>query len=323
MTTLSPSTIPIPEVSVIMPTYNRISMLEEALASIFSQEFHGTIEIIVVDDNSQDGTSEIVSQKYPSVHLISLEQNAGAYVARNRALLEAKGKYIAFLDSDDLWETNYLKTQIAALSGKERCFSVSDLVLWYTETDHKLIRVQKPDLTKYTSPIHHLLVGTFIYSPSSVIIPRQAFDEVGLFDETFRVGGDSDLYARFVMSDYTPIFTELPVAVVRKHNKGHLTDPKNLEIRKKGRLLRIDRLYPLVERRFNIVPIRRIYAEIHANFASQYFKKNYFLHWLTSSIASARNASPGYALFNMLHDVKARLYGSFTARSRYFLASRR
>jgi glycosyltransferase involved in cell wall biosynthesis len=298
-------------------------MLEEAVASVFSQDFDGVIEIIVVDDNSQDGTPEIVRQKYPSVHLISLKQNVGAYVTRNRALLEAKGKYIAFLDSDDLWETNYLKTQIAALEGKERCFCVSNLVVWDTAKDQKWISVQKPDLKKYTSPIHHLLVGSFIYSPSSVVIPRQAFDEVGLFDETIRVGGDSDLYARCIVSAYNPIFTELPVAIRRKHGKGHLTDAKNLEIRKKGRFLRIDKLYPLIEGRFDIAPIRRIYAEIHADFARQYFKNNYFLHWLTSSIASAQNASPRYALFNMISDIKERLYAVFIGRCWYFLADQR
>ena len=93
-------------------------MLEEALASVFKQEFDGTVEVIVVDNNSQDSTPEVVGQKYPDVHLISLKKNVGAYVSRNRALLEAKGKYIAFLDSDDIWKTNYLKTQIAALQGK-------------------------------------------------------------------------------------------------------------------------------------------------------------------------------------------------------------
>lgn len=293
-----------PEVSVIIPTYNRISMLEEALASVVSQEFDSTIEIIVVDDNSQDGTSQIISQKYPYVRLIRLEQNQGSYVARNRGLLVAKGKYIAFLDSDDFWQTNYLKSQITALAGKERCFCVSAVVMWDIVKDQKKTKFPKPNLVKFISPIHQLLVGkNFIATPSSVVFPRQVFDEVGLFEETFRVGGDCELYTRCLIAGYQPIFTELPVATWRRHDKDHLTDPRNLKIRKKGRLARLDKLSPLLEKRDDIPPIRRLRAETYRYFASLYFQNRYFLCWLISSIESAYNASPGYALFNMIRDV--------------------
>jgi glycosyltransferase involved in cell wall biosynthesis len=299
--------MPSSDVSVIIPTYNRLSMLEEALASVYSQDFDGVVEIIVVDDNSQDGTSEVVSRKYPEIRLISFKQNVGAYVARNRALLEAKGKYIAFLDSDDLWETNYLKTQIAALKCKERGFCVSALVIWDTVKDQKGIALQKPDLDRYSSPIHHLLVSNFIITPSSVVFPRQTFDEVGLFDEKFKVGGDAELYIRCLLSGYNLIFTEPPVAIKREHGKDQLTNTKNLKLKQKCRFMRIDKFYALSEGRFDILPIRRIYAETHANFASQYFKKNDFLHWLLSSIAVAYNASPRYALSNMISDIRSLL----------------
>lgn len=282
-------------------------MLEEALARVASQDFDGLIEIIVVDDNSQDRTPEIVRQKYPHVHLISLKQNVGPYIARNRALLEAKGRYIAFLDSDDFWEINYLRTQISALTGKERCFCVSDLITWNTTKNSNKIRLQRPNLVKFTSPIHHLLAWGFIYTPSSVVFPRRLFDEVGLFDETYRVGGDTELYARCLIAGYQPIFTGLPVVIQRKHNEGQMTDVKNLGIRQKSRFYRVNKLYPLVKDHFDIVPIRRIYAEVHREFASQYFKKKHLLNWTTSSIASAYYASPQYALFNMMRDIKKHL----------------
>ncbi|MBE9190692.1 glycosyltransferase family 2 protein [Gloeocapsopsis crepidinum LEGE 06123] len=296
------------DVSVIIPTHNRISMLEDALASVFLQDFDGTVEIIVIDDNSQDRTSEIISKKYPKVRLISLQQNVGAYAARNKALLEAKGKYIAFLDSDDLWEKNYLKTQVTALEGKTRCFCISDLVVWNTTKNQKQIFVQKPNLEKYTSLIHHFLVASFIYTPSSVVIPRKAFDEVGLFDETIRIGEDAALYERCIISGYQPIFTEIPLAIKRKHSSEQLTNAKNLENRKKHRFDRVNKLYPLIEKQFSIVPLQRIHAEIHADFASQYISKNYILHWLASSIASAHSASLKYTFFNMIDDMKELLH---------------
>jgi glycosyltransferase involved in cell wall biosynthesis len=292
------------DVSVIMPTYNRIVMLEEALESVFFQDFQGSLEVIVVDDNSQDKTSEIVSNKYPSVRLISLQQNIGAYAARNLALATAKGKYIAFLDSDDLWEKTYLKTQIEAMRNSDRCFCISDLVTWNIVKNQKQVLSQKPNLEKYTSLVHHLVVQSFIHTPSSVVLPRNAFYEVGFFDEKVRVGEDAALYERCIVAGYTPIFTGLPVVIKRIHGSDQLTTANNLKIRKENRLVRVNKLYPVLKKNFNTVPLERIYAEIHADFATAYFNHKYLFHWLTSSFASARNASLKYALLNMTNDTK-------------------
>lgn len=295
-----------PEVTVIIPTYNRCLMLQEALTSVTSQEFDGLVEIIVVDDNSQDGTSETVAQKYPFVRIISLKQNVGPSAARNRAILQARGNYIAFLDSDDLWETNHLKTQIEVLEGKYKCFSVSDLVIWDTAKEHKRLEIQRPNSEKYASPVHHFLVSGFIITLSSVVIPRQAFTEVGLFDENFMLGEDNELYLRCLLSDYRVVCTEQPTVIKRKHSRDQLADAKNLKLKEKYRFMRINKLYPLTRGYLDIPPIRCIYAETYTHFASQHFRNNDFLNWLTSSIAAANNSSPGYALLSMLRDIKAR-----------------
>jgi glycosyltransferase involved in cell wall biosynthesis len=309
-----------PDISVIIPTYNRISMLKEALDSVFAQEFDGVVEVIVVDDNSQDGTSAVVSQKYPEVRLISLKENVGAYVTRNRALSEAKGKYIAFLDSDDLWEKNYLKSQITALEGKEKYFCVSGLTVWDTRKNQKQTsyQKQKPNLDKYASPIHHLLVLSFISTPSSVVFPRQAFDEVGLFEESFRVGADTDFYIRCLLSGYQAVFTEQPVAIKREHGKDQLTSTKNLKLKEKGKLIRIKKHHPLAKESFVPVSIRRVYAEVHGNFATQYFINNNFFHWFTSLIAAAYNASPGYAFSIAIGNIRYLLKIGTRLRKMYY-----
>ena len=288
-----------PDVSIIIPTYNRISMLEEALSSVFAQEFDGVVEIFVIDDNSQDGTSETVRQKYPQVNLISLKQNGGAYVTRNLALLEAKGKYIAFLDSDDLWESNYLKTQISALEGKENAFSVSALLFWNTTKNRKIIRTQKPDLVSYISPVHHLLVSSFIATPSSVVFARKIFDEIGLFDEQLRVGADVDFYLRCYLAGYNPIFIEHPLAILRKHGKEQLTDAKNLKLREKSRLIRMEKFFKLAApAKTDLVfpSIQRVKAEIYANFSISYIKNKRFFYWLDSISAIAAQGFPILAL---------------------------
>ncbi|WP_049561025.1 glycosyltransferase family 2 protein [Limnoraphis robusta] len=290
------------EISVIIPTYNRLPMLKEALTSVFSQDYQGNIEVIVVDDNSQDGTSKFILQEYPNIHLISLEQNVGCPTARNLGISQAKGQYIAFLDSDDLWETNYLSSQILALEGKERCFCVSHLVSWYVMNNRKKVEIQKPDLKTYTSPIHHLLIETFILTPSSVIFPIEIFYKVGFFDENLKLGSDTDLYIRCLLKGYSPLFSEQFSVIRRVHNEGQMTDAKNLRSRKKSRIDRIHKFYPLLDENHKTVSLNRIYAELNTNFASLFFRRKYFVDWLVCSVLSAYYSSPQYALNNMRLD---------------------
>lgn len=296
-----------PNVSVIIPTYNRLAMLEEALASVFSQKFDGTLEVIVVDDHSQDDTSEMITQNYPEVKLIRLEQNLGSYVARNQGLKEARGKYIAFLDSDDLWQPRYLQSQITALEGHKKSISVSAILLWYTTENLKFISLQKPNLRQFTSPIHQLLVkSNFIQSPSAVVFSRQVFEQIGLFDENFRIGADRELYARCFIWGYQPLFTEEPLVVVRKHNQGQLTDItiKTIELRKKTRIAYLEKLYPLMlERKLEPIPIHRLYGEIHGTAARQYFKERHFLGWILSWIEVVKYTSIVHVTLNIMRDL--------------------
>lgn len=292
-----------PDVSVIIPTYNRISMLEEALASIVSQKFNGIIEIIIIDDNSQDKTSEIISEKYPFIKLISLRENKGAYVARNQGILRARGKYIAFLDSDDLWKSNYLETQISAIKDKEKTFAVSDVIIWETNRNFLYVKLQRPSLDKFTSAIHQLLVSTFIATPSSVLVHRDIFDKIGLFDEDLRVGGDTDFYLRCLALGYKITFTNQPLTIKREHKKNQLTDPKNLKVRERSRLRRINKFYSLSGQNLG-VSIRQIQAEVHAFFGNQYLKNNYFYCWLISILLIIYYSSPTYGLSVLKNQIK-------------------
>lgn len=290
------------DVSVIIPTYNRISMLEEALKSVFEQEFDGQVEIIVIDDNSSDQTSEIVSHNYPEVNLISLQKNMGPSVARNRGLSLAQGKYIAFLDSDDLWEKNYLNVQVSSLKGELKCFSVSDLIIWNTQKNSKRVRVQIPDLKKYKSMLHHFLVGAFIYTPSSVVFPRQVLEDVGFFNEESRFCEDTNFYIRCLLADYQPKLTKYPLIIQRKHSEGQTTDQKNLKKRLDSRLNHVDKFYPLVKSKSNIPSIRKIYAEVYIDFARQYLARKSLINWSKMIWKSAFYSST-YALSSMVTDI--------------------
>src|SRR5690606_22928772 len=114
-----------PLVSVITPSYNSESFIKQTIESVQSQTYQNW-EMIIVDDCSTDKTIEIIHQKSKEdtrIHLIKLNENSGAAVARNTAIRNAKGKYIAFLDSDDFWLPNKLERQVQFMLEHDYAFS--------------------------------------------------------------------------------------------------------------------------------------------------------------------------------------------------------
>jgi glycosyltransferase involved in cell wall biosynthesis len=189
-----------PKVSVIIPTYNRLPMLREAVGSVLVQDFED-VELIVVDDGSSDGTAEEINRYGGRVKLFQHDVNKGVSAARNKGILHARGKYIAFLDSDDLWVKGKLKIQAAFLDDNPH------YPLCYT--DEIWIRKGKrvnPMLkhAKYSGWIFEKCLPLCIISPSSVMIKRTLFTKVGLFDEALPVCEDYDFWLR--VSARFPIF---------------------------------------------------------------------------------------------------------------------
>jgi glycosyltransferase involved in cell wall biosynthesis len=108
--------------SVIIPTYNRCTLLSEAIDSVLQQSYP-SIEIIVIDDGSNDSTAEMVSEKYPQVDYY-YQSNQGPAAARNRGIRESTGNLVAFLDSDDIWLENKIKLELMLL----RAFPGADVL---------------------------------------------------------------------------------------------------------------------------------------------------------------------------------------------------
>lgn len=105
-------------VSVLIPTYNRARFLPDAIGSVLDQTFRD-FELIVVDDGSTDGTEELV-RRFPEVRYVR-QEHAGISAARNRALAEAGGGLITWLDSDDVWSREKLEKQVAYLDAHPEC----------------------------------------------------------------------------------------------------------------------------------------------------------------------------------------------------------
>jgi glycosyltransferase involved in cell wall biosynthesis len=103
-----------PKVSVVIPTYNRAAEVRTAVESVLAQTVSG-VEVIVVDDGSSDGTGKILAEVFGSRISYYAQANQGVSAARNKGIAEARGEWIAFLDSDDLWEKEKLEWQFKAL----------------------------------------------------------------------------------------------------------------------------------------------------------------------------------------------------------------
>ena len=288
------------DVSVIIPTFNRVHRINEALQSVCSQTYGGTMDIIVVDDGSQDDTVAFVREHYPDVRLIELTSNVGHGAARNHALRAARGQFIAFLDSDDAWKPDYLSVQMSALQRHpSTCIALSGVeVRW---KDRSEVLPQTPDLTRYMSPIHQmLLIGRHYLrsGPSALLFPRRVFDDVGLFEERHRVGVDIDLYLRCLGAGYTTVFTELPLVIKQEGSPDQLTSPRNLRLRERSVLSRVEGFYACygAERRDLIPPIRRVHACNQLRFAEVYFDNNDVLDGLRSCLLAASHGLPLRAL---------------------------
>ena len=113
-------------VSIIMPSYNTANYISESINSVINQTYKNW-ELIIVDDCSTDNTDEIVSKFLNDgrIKYLKNEKNNGAAISRNRALREAKGKWIAFLDSDDLWVSEKLESQINFMKKNNYSFTYS------------------------------------------------------------------------------------------------------------------------------------------------------------------------------------------------------
>jgi len=204
-------------ISVIIPTYNRAFLIKRALESVLSQTTPAN-EILVVDDGSDDNTTDVIKDYYPTVKLIT-QENKGISAARNHGINEAEGEWIALLDSDDQWKSNKLERQISAL-GKNPGFLLS-------HTNETWIRngVEIKQMKKHQKRGGHIFSSCLplcAISPSSVIIHRSIFEEVGLFDETLPVCEDYDMWLR-ICARFPVLFIDEELVIKYGGHPGQLS----------------------------------------------------------------------------------------------------
>jgi glycosyltransferase involved in cell wall biosynthesis len=182
----------VPLVSVIIPTFNRAHLLGKTLDSVLSQTFKD-FEVIVIDDASVDATQALLSKYQSLLTPVFFDNNQGVSCARNCGIELAKGRYICFLDSDDLWEPKKLEIQIKWMEEHPEIAACQTDEIWIRNG----VRVNPMDKhKKYAGDIFLNSLPLCIVSPSSVMIRAETLKQVGGFDPNLPACEDYDMWLR-------------------------------------------------------------------------------------------------------------------------------
>jgi len=179
-------------ISIVIPTYNRADRLREAIQSVVDQTFSDW-ELIIVDDGSTDSTEKVVGSFDDDRIYCFRQENKGVSAARNLGILAARGDLVAFLDSDDRWEPKKLEVQKSFFDSHPDAHICQTEEIWIRNG----VRVNpKKKHAKPSGWIFKECIPLCCVSPSAVMIRREVFDKVGLFDDSLLSCEDYDLWLR-------------------------------------------------------------------------------------------------------------------------------
>ena len=182
-------------VTVIIPTYNRSALLQKAVDSVLNQA-HGNLELIIVDDGSDDDTGDLLDhyKKISDKKIVVVQQkNKGPAAARNRGIAESSAEYIVFLDSDDWLHPDKIGLQLAVMEGNAGCLISHTQEIWYRAG---MLLNQKMKHRKQAGYIFDRCLDLCAVSMSTVMLKRQLIEQVGVFDEDLPCCEDYDYWLR-------------------------------------------------------------------------------------------------------------------------------
>ena len=216
-----------PTISVVCPTYNSSSFILRTLESVVTQTYW-PFEVIVSDDGSVDDTVKTVREflkKYPEIQLeVVTNPHRGAGAARNAGIEASSGDYVAFLDSDDSWESSKIAKQIAALREAGDGYGACYTAVRYLDSTGRVIRIQP--VTKRGMIESDLMGLNWVGTTSSVLVERHCLDEAGHFDPAMRSCQDWELWIRLAQVTCFATVNE-PLVSYSESDTGRITtDPR-------------------------------------------------------------------------------------------------
>ena len=207
----------VPLVSVVLPTYDRWPMVRAAVESVLAQTYK-SFELIILDDGSTDGTLRLLSGCDARARIIRQERR-GVAAARNAGVAIAHGKYIAFIDSDDLWFPNKLAVQTNFMEQNPAVVICQTQEIWLRHG----VRVNpKNKHQKSSGDIFRRSLDLCLVSPSAVMMTRNLFTTIGGFDEAFPVCEDYDLWLRIAVGHSVELI-DVPLVTKRGGHADQLS----------------------------------------------------------------------------------------------------
>ena len=248
------------KVSVIIPAYNAMTYLPKTVESVLKQTFTD-FEVIIVNDGSSDGIEQWVDTITDNrVKLVS-QKNQGAAAARNTGIADAKGAYIAFIDSDDLWEPTKLKKQVYCLDNNP---DVGLVYAWTSSIDKNGNNRGKIFANNSEGYVWEKLIEeNIVMSGSAAMVRRDCFEKFGVFDDNLRFAEDREMWIRIASNYSFAVIKE--VLVYYRHHANN---------KSRNYIQSIDNFRLIIEKTFQSVPFELLYLRNRS-----YSRVNLILAW--------------------------------------------
>jgi glycosyltransferase involved in cell wall biosynthesis len=275
-----------PEVSVVLPSYDRVRFLRHAVDSVLTQTFQDW-ELIIADDGSGVETARYLREleKLPQLRVLRLKHTGNPSVVRNAALRATGGAYVAFIDSDDVWLPTKLESQIAVhRSWPARRWSY--VAMQRICEDGSLMHGEPQRPTPAGAIFEQLLTLTADVSMSSVMAERTLIDQVGRFDEAQPYFEDFDFFLRLSLRSEVCVVTQ-PLVRMRSHAEHYSADRVGMRA---GRARLLEKMQPFAERLGMNAVVRREQDRNNANLAQLHAaagRRREALRWLWRARAGA------------------------------------
>ena len=260
------------EVSVILTTYNRPEFLEEAILSVLNQTFND-YEFLVVDDGSIDPDTKAICDHYKDQLTYIFRENGGLPAARNTGIVNAKGKYICFLDDDDVWMPQKLQRQVDYFKQIPSSENIGLIFTWSIIIDEKGQEIGRGGTHVRGNIFYDLFYKCLVHAPSSVMIKREVFEKIGLFDEFFRMRQDWEFYFR-VSKRYNICSIDEPLIKYRRHS-ANLSGRKNMKKSEFYEMKVLEKVFHLEAKNKKVQKIRNdVMAKFYLKQSAGYFFGN-------------------------------------------------
>ncbi len=276
-----------PIVSVIIPTYNRANFLEKSIQSVLAQTFED-FEIIIINNYSEDNTLEVISNfKDTRIRIITFRNDGIIAKSRNQGLMHSAGKYIAFLDDDDLWLSKKLELQVDYLN-KHPEYSLVYSNGWIIDVTGKRKQLFfKLGTLKQGNIFRRLVNGNFI-PQLTVLMRREVFENIGFFNEdpSLKAAEDYEYWLRVALQ-YKIGYLDEPLAEYRVHSGGMIHTLNKAKLEQKA-------LISLVKNFSNLSNKNKVVERIY-----ELYCHSAVYHWKNSNKLASKEDLKKYLIWSL------------------------